>query len=112
MPCDEERAHTNGANEEWKQAELAMETARRKARNALKAAGATCTGGAIASLFGPAALVAGGVACIGALLLADDFAADFEEAAERHDMARDKASEAFKELYLCMSRCQRAPAQA
>lgn len=112
MPCDEERAQTDSANQAWRQAELSMETARRKARNALKAAGATCAGGAVAGLLGPATLIAGGVACITALLLADDAAADFEEAAELHDMARDRASQAFRELYLCMSRCQRAPAQA
>ena len=106
MSCADELAALEAAEAEQDDAEIDLETARRKAKNRLKGAGAACAIGAFGAIGGLPGLLAGGSACIGGLLVADDAAADFEAAQKRADRAADRASEARIKWVICMQRHQ------
>ncbi|MBV1857260.1 MAG: hypothetical protein KUG77_02535 [Nannocystaceae bacterium] len=62
--------------------------------------------GAFGGFVGLAGLLAGGSACIGGLLVADDAAADFEAAYHRASRAAERAGTARIMWFLCMQKHQ------
>jgi len=104
MDCDDDKDALSEAGFDVDAAKAAMDKARRKVANRLKAAGAACTIGAFGVFGGLAGLLAGGSACVGALLVADDAAADLEEAVELHEQALQRHAQAFKRYLICSRR--------
>ncbi|MCB9717002.1 MAG: hypothetical protein H6712_24310 [Myxococcales bacterium] len=105
MSCDDKKQAFENGFFDLEKAAAASDAARRKLENRLKAAGATCAIGALGSVVGNLpGLIAGGGACIGALLVADDAAAEYEKASKLHDIAARKNSKAFLQYFLCMRR--------
>jgi len=104
MPCQEEEDELDEARFELEKTQIEVDRQRRKAKNALKAAGSTCALGAFGGFFGVPGLIAGGGACIGGLLLADDIAGDYEAASELHNLAAQKHLHSFMQFLICSRR--------
>ncbi|PRP89974.1 hypothetical protein ENSA5_69150 [Enhygromyxa salina] len=105
MPCKDEAEKNDDAWSAVLEAEAALAKAHHKLENRLKIAMATCGTGALTSILGLGPLIAGGMACIGALLAADDADADYEYAIAMSELAGDKHARTLVDELLCLSRC-------
>ncbi|PRQ05043.1 hypothetical protein [Enhygromyxa salina] len=105
MSCKDEEEKNDAAWSALREANASFQKAHRKLENRLKVAGASCAIGAIGALLGPAGLIAGGSACIGALLAADDAAVDYDYARIVSEIASDKYSRTLTDEFMCLSRC-------
>lgn len=110
VPCKDEADKNDDAWSAVLKAEAALEKARWKLENRLKVALASCGFGALGSLLGVGGLIAGGSACVAALLAADDAAADYDYAVAMTEMASEKHSRTLMDELMCLSRC--APVEA
>lgn len=105
MPCKDEAEKNDHAWNAVLEAEAALLKAHHKLENRLKVALTACGAGALSSVLGLSALIAGGAGCIAALLAADDAAADYEHAVALNEIASDKHARTLMDELLCLSRC-------